>query len=57
MTTELERALGQPLAIRRVPLSSLCLDPANARSHPEHNLEAIKGSLARFGQAEPLVHP
>jgi DNA modification methylase len=55
MPTELERALGRPLAIRRVPLSSLHLDPANARSHPERNLEAIKGSLARFGQAEPLI--
>lgn len=43
------------LTIRRVPLASLHLDPANARSHGERNLEAIQGSLARFGQAEPLV--
>jgi len=43
------------LAIRRVALSSLHADPANARAHDERNIEAIKASLARFGQAEPLV--
>jgi hypothetical protein len=43
------------LTIIRVPLDSLHLDPSNARLHPERNLEAIKGSLARFGQVEPLV--
>lgn len=43
------------LTIRRVPIASLNLDPANARAHGERNLEAIQGSLARFGQAEPLV--
>jgi ParB-like chromosome segregation protein Spo0J len=48
-------ATGQPLVIRRVPLSSLHQDPANARSHPERNLASIRASLARFGQAEPLV--
>lgn len=55
VTEALAQAVGRPLAIRRVPLASLHLDPANARSHPERNLEAIKSSLARFGQAEPLV--
>ena len=43
------------LAIKRVPLDSLHLDPSNARTHGTENLEAIKGSLLRFGQAEPLV--
>ena len=43
------------LAIRRVPLSSLHLDPANARSHGTENLAAIEGSLRRFTQVEPLV--
>jgi DNA modification methylase len=43
------------LAIRRVPLTSLHADPANARSHGERNLDAIRASLSRFGQAEPLV--
>jgi DNA modification methylase len=43
------------LEIRRVPLESLHLDPANARSHHEENLSAIEASLHRFGQAEPLI--
>jgi DNA modification methylase len=43
------------LKVRRVPLDSLHLDPANARSHPQENMEAIVASLRRFGQAEPLV--
>ncbi len=29
--------------------------PANARLHPDQNLDAIVSSLHRFGQAEPLV--
>ena len=51
----LETALGAPLAIRRVPIDSNHLDPAHARSPPQRNLDAIRSSLARFGQAEPLV--
>ena len=43
------------LEIRPVPIDSLHQDPANARAHGEDNLDAIVGSLARFGQAEPLV--
>jgi DNA modification methylase len=43
------------LAIRRVAVSSLHLDPANARTHGSENLAAIEASLRRFGQAEPLV--
>lgn len=46
---------GNSLTIRRVRLDALHLDPANARSHDERNLAVIKASLARFGQAEPLV--
>jgi len=46
---------GNGLTIRRVPLDALHLDAANARSHDERNLGVIKGSLSRFGQAEPLV--
>lgn len=30
-------------------------DPANARKHNEKNLDAIKGSLAKFGQQKPIV--
>ena len=43
------------LRIKRVPLDSLHQDPANARTHGNDNLEAIRASLQRFGQAEPLV--
>ena len=42
----------RPLA---VPCSDLLLDPANARRHPEPNLEAIKGSLRVYGQRKPVV--
>jgi DNA modification methylase len=45
----------EQLTIRRVPLDTLHLDPANARLHPDENLGAIEASLRRFGQAEPLV--
>jgi len=41
--------------ITRVSLASLVPDPANARLHPERNLQSIVDSLRRFGQAEPLV--
>ena len=37
------------------PISELKLDPANVRRHSPRNLEAIKGSLARFGQQKPIV--
>ena len=43
------------LSIRRVPLSDLHLDPSNARAHGDVNMDAIRASLSRFGQAEPLV--
>src|SRR3990167_8333455 len=37
------------------PIASLSLDPANARLHPERNLNAIQGSLRAYGQRKPLV--
>ena len=37
------------------PLDSLHADPANARQHGDRNLDAIRASLATFGQVEPLV--
>jgi DNA modification methylase len=42
----------RPLA---VPIDELNEDPANARLHSQRNLEAIKGSLARYGQRKPVV--
>lgn len=38
-----------------VPLSGLHSDPANARLHSQRNIEAVKASLARFGQQKPIV--
>lgn len=38
-----------------VEIKSLVLDPANARKHSSKNLNAIKGSLTRFGQQKPIV--
>lgn len=41
--------------IIEIEIASLIPDPANARRHGQKNLDAIKGSLARFGQQKPLV--
>lgn len=43
------------MKIETVPISSLILDPENARKHSKRNLEAIAGSLSTFGQRRPLV--
>lgn len=43
------------MQIESLPLADITLDPANVRQHDERNLEAIKGSLARFGQQKPVV--
>jgi DNA modification methylase len=43
------------LKTESVAIKSLVEDPANARKHSTKNLEAIKGSLARFGQQKPIV--
>ena len=47
--------MAHTLKIKRVPIDTLHLDPANARMHGGENLEAIEGSFRRFGQAEPLI--
>jgi len=41
--------------LQRVSITTIHPDPANARLHDERNLDAIKGSLARFGQQRPIV--
>jgi DNA modification methylase len=51
----MRKTTGTRLSIKRVALSTLVSDPANARLHGEENLDAIIASLRRFGQAEPLV--
>lgn len=37
-----------------VPIDGLVLDPVNARKHDRRNLDAIKGSLARWGQRDVI---
>lgn len=41
--------------IETVKIDSIQQDPANVRTHSERNLDAIKASLARFGQQKPVV--
>jgi ParB-like chromosome segregation protein Spo0J len=48
-------AVASPVQIASVPIADLRPDPANARRHPERNLEQIKASLRRFGQQRPIV--
>lgn len=43
------------MKIETVPLEELTLDPSNVRRHGPRDLEAIKASLTRFKQQEPLV--
>lgn len=38
-----------------VPIMDLVPDPANAMSHPERNIDAIRASLFSFGQHRPAV--
>lgn len=38
-----------------IAIDRLLPDPANARKHSAKNIEAIKSSLARFGQQKPIV--
>jgi DNA modification methylase len=48
-------AIAESLRPLAVPCSQLLLDPANARRHPEANVQAIKGSLRVYGQRKPIV--
>lgn len=43
------------MQIEKLSVSSLELDPNNARTHDNANLEAIAGSLEKFGQRKPIV--
>jgi DNA modification methylase len=43
------------MEIVRKSISDLIPDPNNARKHDQKNLDAIKGSLAKFGQQKPIV--
>jgi ParB-like chromosome segregation protein Spo0J len=43
------------MEVKTVKISDLVFDPINARKHPTRNIEAIKGSLTKFGQQKPIV--
>lgn len=43
------------MKVEEVQITTLTLDPENARKHTKKNLEAIAGSLSTFGQRRPLV--
>lgn len=43
------------MLVQRVPIASLSQDPANARVHPDAQLDAVLASLRRFGQQKPIV--
>ncbi len=43
------------LKVERVALSSLKLDPKNARKHSERNIQSVFTSLKDHGQVEPLI--
>ena len=43
------------MKLERAKLDALTCDPANVRKHDQRNLDAIKGSLHRFGQQHPII--
>jgi len=43
------------MQIDRVPIDTIIPDPTNARKHDQKNIDAIKGSLAKFGLQKPIV--
>jgi ParB-like chromosome segregation protein Spo0J len=47
--------VGRKSKVEVVAIDRLQLNPNNARLHPEANIDAIKGSLAAYGQTKPLV--
>ena len=49
-----ERIAG-PLRRHSVGMDTIAPDPANARVHPQANLDAIRGSLLAFGQQRPIL--
>ena len=47
--------VGYHMQIEMIDVGSLLKDPANVRTHNQKNIDAIKGSLKRFGQQKPIV--
>ena len=47
--------IAEPLRSLAVPIGDVNIDTANVRIHPEHNIDSIRASMARFGQRVPIV--
>jgi ParB-like nuclease domain len=47
--------IAEPLRQLAVPVADLVPDPANARRHPQRNLDGIAASLRVYGQRKPVV--
>lgn len=43
------------MEVEIIDIAKLVFDPDNARKHSNKNLDAIKGSLTKFGQQKPIV--
>lgn len=43
------------MEVIKVKIDDLILDPNNARTHDEKNINSIKGSLTKFGQQHPII--
>jgi len=49
------RGAFDPDRVKMLDIDTLVLDPANVRTHPQRNIDAIIGSLQAFGQQKPVV--
>jgi hypothetical protein len=49
------RGAFDPDRVQMIDIDTLVLDPANVRTHPQRNIDAIIGSLKAFGQQKPVV--
>jgi len=49
------KSKGLHMKLEVIKISTLKLDPHNARTHDQANLDAIAGSLIQFGQRKPIV--
>jgi DNA modification methylase len=55
MQTDTTHNIVEQIQHLAVAIGEINFDPANARKHDQRNLEAIKASLAKFGQRTPIV--
>jgi DNA modification methylase len=46
---------GDLMKLIEAKVTNLVFDPSNVRTHSQKNLDAIKGSLTKFGQQKPIV--